>query len=344
VAHKKTSEKTVDVPPQGNRNPDPITDAPGSHPIETGIGAALGGAATGAAVGTVAGPVGTAVGAAVGAVAGGLVGKGVGEMIDPTTEDAWLRDNFSSRPYARQGETFETYGPAYTYGREMHQKYEGKGFDDIEGKLRTDWDASTHAATIPWDRAKGAVKDAYDLRSATHYGKEAESRHQGKPFSDVESDLRQGWQKTKHASGLAWDHAKGAIKDAYDRTLQLRAERLKVHKTPVETGDVSVHKEVVTEQKTITVPVEHEEVVIERRPGSGKVVAGRIGDGSEEIRVPVTSERVDVSKEAVVTEEVAVGKRKVQGSKDVTATLNKEQLNVDKHGDVRVQAHKDKKR
>ena len=32
-------------------------------------------------------------------------------MIDPTTEDNWLRDNSSSRPYVQKGETFETYHP-----------------------------------------------------------------------------------------------------------------------------------------------------------------------------------------------------------------------------------------
>jgi hypothetical protein len=39
------------------------------------------------------GPVGTATGVAAGAIAGGLAGKGIGELIDPTTEDNWLRDN-----------------------------------------------------------------------------------------------------------------------------------------------------------------------------------------------------------------------------------------------------------
>ena len=47
-------------------NPDPITKAPGSHPIGTGVGAAVGGGAVvggalaaGAAAGSVVGPVGT---------------------------------------------------------------------------------------------------------------------------------------------------------------------------------------------------------------------------------------------------------------------------------------------
>jgi hypothetical protein len=39
-------------------NRDPITGAPGSHPVGTGLGAAAGGMAAGAAAGSVAGPAG----------------------------------------------------------------------------------------------------------------------------------------------------------------------------------------------------------------------------------------------------------------------------------------------
>ena len=74
---------------QPETNPDPITGAPGAHPVGVGLGAAAGGIAgaiaASAAVGTVvAGPVGTAVGAAVGAIAGGLGGKAAAEHFDPT--------------------------------------------------------------------------------------------------------------------------------------------------------------------------------------------------------------------------------------------------------------------
>ncbi len=69
-------------------NLDPITGAPGAHPVGVGLGAAVGGIAAGAAAGTViAGPLGTAVGAAVGAIAGGLGGKAVAEHFDPTVEE-----------------------------------------------------------------------------------------------------------------------------------------------------------------------------------------------------------------------------------------------------------------
>jgi len=288
MARSKNPEKTVDVPPTGDRNADPITDAPGSHPVETGIGAAIGGAASGAAVGAVTGPVGAAVGAVVGAVAGGYAGKGVGEMIDPTTEDNWLRDNFDSRPYVGKGDRYEVYEPAYQYG----------------GR--------------------------------------AEHMHRGKSFSEIEHELRQDWQKGEHAAALDWDRAKGAVKDAYDRTLQLRAERMKVTKRPVQSGDVTVRKEVVTEHKTMTVPVEHEEIVIERHPVSDKAAAGKIGAAAEEIRVPVQREEVEITKEPVVTEEVTIGKRKVQESQDAAASLRKERLKVEKHGDAHVTERKGK--
>ena len=78
MAHK--TKKHVESEP--DRNPDPITDAPGAHPVGVGIGAAVGGAAAGAAAGSVAGPVDTVAGAAIGAVAGGYAGKAAAESID----------------------------------------------------------------------------------------------------------------------------------------------------------------------------------------------------------------------------------------------------------------------
>ena len=54
-------------------NRDPITGAPGAHPVGTGVGAAAG-VATGAAVGAIGGPVGPAVGAVIGGVIGGVAG------------------------------------------------------------------------------------------------------------------------------------------------------------------------------------------------------------------------------------------------------------------------------
>ena len=175
MAEPKDPEKSVDVPPYGSRNPDPITDSPGSHPIEVGVGAALGGAASGAAVGMVAGPVGAAVGAAVGAIAGGLAGKGVGELIDPTTEDNWLRESFGEKDYVAKDEKYEHYEPAYKYAGSAESRYPGKSFDDVDTHLKSDWDKSEHAKTMPYEKARPAMMDAYDrtvkLREMRSQGK-----------------------------------------------------------------------------------------------------------------------------------------------------------------------------
>jgi uncharacterized protein (TIGR02271 family) len=155
----------------------------------------------------------------------------------------------------------------------------------------------------------------------------------------VEKDLKRDWGTAKSHGGLSWDHARGAVKDAYDRTIQLREERLKVDKSDVETGQVRVGKRVVSETKTIDVPVEREEVVIERRPASGRAARGEIAGEGEEIVVPVKEERVTVSKQPIVTEEVSVGKRKVQDTHHVAETVRKEELDVDQEGDVKVKGH-----
>ncbi|HVK17002.1 MAG TPA: DUF2382 domain-containing protein, partial [Fimbriiglobus sp.] len=48
------------------------------------------------------------------------------------------------------------------------------------------------------------------------------------------------------------------------RTVQLREEQLRTNKTTEKAGEVDIRKEVHTERRTVTVPVEREEVVIER--------------------------------------------------------------------------------
>ena len=98
------------------KNPDPLTGESGSHPIGTGVGAA-GGGLTGAAVGAaVGGPVGAAVGAIVGGVAGAYSGKGVAEVVNPTVEDKYWRENHASQEWADADSSYEHYAPAYRTG------------------------------------------------------------------------------------------------------------------------------------------------------------------------------------------------------------------------------------
>lgn len=156
---EKTIEKRKGKGTDENR--DPITGAPGAHPVGTGLGAAAGGAAAGAAAGSVAGPVGTAVGIAVGAVVGGLAGKGIAEKIDPTVEDAYWRENYRTRDYVVRDADYETYQPAYRTGYLGYSKYQGKTFDQVEADLRRDYEQNRGKSNLAWDNAKHATRDAW---------------------------------------------------------------------------------------------------------------------------------------------------------------------------------------
>ena len=143
-------------------NRDPITKAPGSHPVGTGLGAAAGGAAAGAAAGTVAGPVGTVVGAAIGAVAGGLVGKAAGEAVDPTIEDAFWSRQYQQEPYYEDGLSYADYAPAYRTGYEARSRFSDRDFAEVEGDLEATYERSKGPSRLDWPRAKLATRAAWD--------------------------------------------------------------------------------------------------------------------------------------------------------------------------------------
>ena len=72
----------------------PISGPLGAHPVETGLSAAAGGVAADAVFGTVG-----REDAVAGVMDGGLAGNKIAESIDPAAEEAYWRENYSSRPY-----------------------------------------------------------------------------------------------------------------------------------------------------------------------------------------------------------------------------------------------------
>jgi uncharacterized protein (TIGR02271 family) len=142
---------------------------------------------------------------------------------------------------------------------------------------------------------------------------------------------RHGWNAVRY--DRANTLTEGSFRDETGRVIQLSEEHLRAEKEEVDTGEVEIRKEVHTEQQQITVPVEHEEVVVERRPASGRAS----GDmKAEQIRIPVKEERVKVTKEPVVKEEVTVGKRKVRENRTVGGTVRKEEVVVAPKGGAKV--------
>ena len=110
--------------------------------------------------------------------------------------------------------------------------------------------------------------------------------------------------------------------------IQLHEEELKPHKEFVETGQVRVRKEVVSEVRTIEVPVQREEMIIERRTPTGEYIS--------DIRIPIREEQIKVEKHAVVKEEVNVSKRTVQETERVSGEVHKEVIHIEHEGDVKI--------
>jgi phage tail tape-measure protein len=142
-------------------NRDPITKEPGSHPVGTAGGSAAG-AAAGAAIGSVAGPVGTLAGGVIGAVAGGAAGHAAGEKVNPTVEETYWRENYTSRPYVTGNYSYDDYAPAYRAGWESRAQNAERRFDEVESDLGRNWDTMKGKSRLKWEEAKQAARDAWD--------------------------------------------------------------------------------------------------------------------------------------------------------------------------------------
>lgn len=126
-----------------------------------------------------------------------------------------------------------------------------------------------------------------------------------------------------------------------NQRIELLKEVLRVNKQKVQSGEVTLRKEVITENQTIEVPLTHEEIVIERHPVEGRETQGTIEAG-QEIRVPLSEEQVTVEKRAVVVEEISVGKREIEETERVSDSVREEKLIVDRQGDVEVRGDQTK--
>ena len=236
----------------GDANRDPISGAPGAHPVGVAAGGTAG-AIAGAAVGSIFGPIGTLIGGAVGAVGGASGGKVIAERVDPTTEVAYWKDDAPNREYYDRNSDFDRdYAPAYRLGTEHRNEAGASRWDDAEPSLQQKWEQTKDSSTLPWDKARPAVKDAYDrtdrtysayedtdkhfsgqydkaeyysadygyedYQSAYRYGTQQRAASAGGNWdADTESRLEANWDKSRGNSRLAWEDAKGAVKDAWHR-------------------------------------------------------------------------------------------------------------------------------
>ncbi|MFI7364407.1 PRC and DUF2382 domain-containing protein [Streptomyces sp. NPDC050149] len=104
-------------------------------------------------------------------------------------------------------------------------------------------------------------------------------------------------------------------------------EQLHIGTEEYESGKARLHKYVVTENVTRTVPVTHEEVRVVREPlRPGDKAAGRSDITEQDVEVTLHAERATMRKETVPVERVRMETKKVTDQKEVSAELRKEQI------------------
>ena len=109
-------------------------------------------------------------------------------------------------------------------------------------------------------------------------------------------------------------------------------ERLRVGTQSREAGRARLRKHVVTEQQSVTVPVSHEEVTLDREPitDANRAAAGSGPDISEEEHeVVLHEERPVVDKTVEAVERVKLGTETVTQDETVTDEVRKEQIDLD---------------
>lgn len=113
-----------------------------------------------------------------------------------------------------------------------------------------------------------------------------------------------------------------------DVKIPLREEQLDIEKTRKKTVDVDIHKEVIKDEQTVTVPVSREELVVDK-------TALDNDKETETIRIPLSKERIEINKEPVKLNDVSVYNKQIHGKETVEETLKKEMLALDTEGDAK---------
>lgn len=171
----------------------------------------------------------------------------------------------------------------------------------------------------------GALSEDEEQSLYTYYDLQG-----GSVASDVDYDV----DASASTVGAGHDTSGPNTDDAMTRS----EEQLHVGTERVEAGRARLHKYVVTEQQTVTVPVQHEEVRLEREP----ITDANVGDAldgpaisEEDHEVVLTEERVVVDKEAVPVERVRLGTETVTEQQQVDEEVRKERVELEGDGTPR---------
>lgn len=189
--------------------------------------------------------------------------------------------------------------------------------------------------------ASGLTKDQvehlpdYDDQTRVDYEYEERVRSSYRPAATAGTATSQ--PRTKDSYNYDQDSSLYQTPTEDRDRIRLYEERLVAAKQRQKTGEVTVGKTVTSETEQIQVPVEKEQVIVERRTPSdaGRVVANAEGafQEGEVMRMDVYEETADVRKETVLREEVSVKKEVKQDTVTAEGTVRREELEVDSNGE-----------
>jgi uncharacterized protein (TIGR02271 family) len=176
------------------------------------------------------------------------------------------------------------------------------------------------------------VKDAPKMDPAQELSEQQEAelfRHYGIPYTAEGSvTATENAQTTAGRGAVGRDTSGPTTDDAMTRS----EEELRVGKTSRESGRARLRKYVVTEQVEQTVPVQREEVRLEREPITDANV-GAAHDGpaisEEQHEVVLHEEEVVVEKRTVPKERVRMDKETVTDEQTVSEEVRKEQIEAE---------------
>jgi uncharacterized protein (TIGR02271 family) len=189
----------------------------------------------------------------------------------------------------------------------------------------TDAQPGDDGLRVPYEKSQ--IKDAPNVDADQHLSPEEEAelyRFYGQDYSAQTNGHAETGGPGEDTSGPNTDSA-----------MTRSEEELAVGKTAHEAGRARLRKYVVTENVTQTVPVQREEVRIEREP----VTEANVDAATDGPAISEEEHEVTLMEEQVVTEKRAVPKERVRLEKDtvteeaqVSEELRKEQIEVEGEG------------
>ena len=200
--------------------------------------------------------------------------------------------------------------------------------------------ASARGEDLHVGYTKDQIKDAPGIDEDHHLEPGDEDRlyeyyamhGDGRVDADRDTASAHGGDRT-HDADHDVDVAGNVEADHTADSMTLSEERVNVGTESRETGRVRLRKHVVTENVTKTVPVQREEVVVERVPVDGDNSDGRIDEDGETAEVTLHEERPVVDKETVAVEEVHLGTRTVTDEETVDTEVRREEVDTEDLGE-----------